>query len=80
VKGDAGVIKRSLMIRGHRTSISLEEPFWKELARLAARRGLSLPAMVAEIDQARGAATNLSSAVRLAVLADALERANSLPP
>lgn len=80
MKGDAGVIKRSLMIRGHRTSISLEEPFWKELARLAARRGLSLPAMVAEIDQARGAATNLSSAVRLAVLADALERANSLPP
>jgi predicted DNA-binding ribbon-helix-helix protein len=79
MKGDSGVVKRSLVIRGHRTSISLEKPFWDALARLAARREVSVPALVAEIDQTRGAETNLSSAVRLSVLADALARADKNP-
>lgn len=61
------VEKRSLVIAGHRTSISLEEPFWAELKTFAAERGLSLPALVAEIDGARGGA-NLSSAIRVALL------------
>ena len=63
----ARVVKRSLSIRGHRTSISLEEPFWAELRALAARRETSLAALVAEIDAGRGEA-NLSSAIRVFVL------------
>lgn len=61
-------MKRSLRIAGHATSVSLEAPFWEELKGMAARRGISLADLVAEIDRDR--ATNLSSALRLAVLAD----------
>ena len=61
------VIKHSLVIAGHRTSISLEEPFWRELKSFAAERGVSLAALVADIDSARGGA-NLSSAIRVALL------------
>jgi predicted DNA-binding ribbon-helix-helix protein len=61
------VVKHSLVIAGHRTSISLEEPFWVELKSFAAERGLSLAALVAEIDGVRGGA-NLSSAIRVALL------------
>lgn len=63
------VRKRSIAIAGHRTSVSLEEPFWEELRSIAARRGLSVQRLVAEIDGARGG-ENLSSALRLHVLAD----------
>ena len=65
----ARVVKRSLAIAGHRTSISLEEAFWAELKAIAARRGASIAALVAEIDGARREA-NLSSAIRVFVLAD----------
>jgi predicted DNA-binding ribbon-helix-helix protein len=61
------VVKHSLVIAGHRTSISLEEPFWVELKSFATERGMSLAALVAEIDGARGGA-NLSSAIRVALL------------
>jgi predicted DNA-binding ribbon-helix-helix protein len=61
-----GVIKRSLVVAGHRTSISLEDPFWRGLKALAERRRQSINALVAEIDAARGQA-NLSSAIRLFV-------------
>ena len=60
------ITKRSVIVSGHRTSISLEPAFWDELVRLAKRRGLSLNALVAEIDTARTG--NLSSALRLYVL------------
>lgn len=62
--------KRSVTIDGHRTSISLEDPFWAELSAIARARGLSLNALVAEIDRDRVAreAGNLSSALRLHVL------------
>ena len=63
-----GVAKRSVTIAGHRTSVSLEEPFWEALAGLARERGLALGALIAEIDAARGP-DNLSSALRLHVLA-----------
>lgn len=59
--------KRSVTIRGHRTSISLEAEFWEELHVIAERRGMSVAALVAEIDALRGNA-NLSSALRLHVL------------
>ena len=45
--------KRSVTIDGHRTSISLEDGFWEELAAIAEARRLSLNALVAEIDRAR---------------------------
>ena len=65
----AGVIKRSVAIAGHRTSVSLEAPFWAELHEIARQRGRSAQALVAEIDAGRAAGQNLSSAIRVFVLA-----------
>jgi predicted DNA-binding ribbon-helix-helix protein len=62
-----GIVKRSISISGHRTSISLEEPFWDALQALAQRRGIALQRLVGEIDAARGE-QNLSSAIRVHVL------------
>jgi len=62
------VEKRSISIRGHRTSFSLEKPFFDELLRIAAERGLSVAALVAEVDETRPRDTNLSSALRVFVL------------
>ncbi|HYB58376.1 MAG TPA: ribbon-helix-helix domain-containing protein [Alphaproteobacteria bacterium] len=59
--------KRSVTIAGHRTSVSLEAAFWSALKQMAAERGVSLNALIEEID--RGRAGNLSSAARLFVLA-----------
>lgn len=64
-------VKRSFSIRGHRTSISLEAPFWDALKNAAAREGVSLAALIARIDEQRGSA-GLSSAVRVWILSDAL--------
>ncbi|CDX13089.1 conserved hypothetical protein [Mesorhizobium sp. ORS 3324] len=65
----AAVEKRSVTIRGHRTSFSLEQPFYDDLVTIAAQRSLSLAALVAEIDETRTRDANLSSALRLYVLA-----------
>ena len=62
------VEKRSVSIRGHRTSYSLEKPFHDELTAIAVARSLPLAALIAEIDQNRSRETNLSSALRLYVL------------
>ena len=64
--------KRSLSIAGHRTAISLEEPFWEALRRIALVRRVPVARLVAEIDAVRGE-TSLSSAIRLFVL-DACSR------
>lgn len=56
--------KRSLSIAGHRTSISLEEPFWQGLKELAEAEGVSVAALVERIDAGRGE-TGLSSAIRV---------------
>jgi predicted DNA-binding ribbon-helix-helix protein len=66
----SGIVKRSVTIRGHRTSFSLERAFMNEIERIAADRGLPLAALVGEIDEERAEDTNLSSALRLYVLAD----------
>lgn len=58
-------IKRSFTIRGKRTSVSLEEPFWNALKELAAREGLSLAATLLLIDEVRDPEVNLSSAIRV---------------
>ncbi len=64
------IVKRSLTIAGHRTSVSLEEAFWRRLKALATARRRSLGALIAEIDAARDGA-NLSSAIRVYVLENA---------
>ena len=61
------VVKHSLSIAGHRTSISLEDEFWIALRELASTRGVSLAVLAGEIDAGRGGA-NLSSAIRVYVL------------
>jgi predicted DNA-binding ribbon-helix-helix protein len=58
--------KRSVKIAGHSTSLSLEGVFWDALKEVAAARGLSINALIEEIDRGRGA--NLSSAVRVYLL------------
>ncbi len=58
--------KRSVDIAGHRTSVSIEAPFWDALKELAEREGLSLNELITKIDSAR--AGNLSSAIRVYVL------------
>lgn len=58
--------KRSLAIAGHRTSISLEQPFWDGLRAIAQKRCVTVAALVAAIDAVRGEAS-LSSAIRLFV-------------
>jgi predicted DNA-binding ribbon-helix-helix protein len=61
------VVKRSIVIAGHKTSVSLEDAFWTGLKEIAAKRDLTLSDMVAAIDQDRQHG-NLSSAIRLFVL------------
>jgi predicted DNA-binding ribbon-helix-helix protein len=64
----AGPIKRSVMIAGHATSISLEPVFWTALGEAAAEQGLPLSALVARIDAERIRADdppNLASAIRV---------------
>jgi len=60
------VRKRSVLIAGHPSSVSLEEPFWRALKEIARRRGTSLNKLIAEID--RGRHGGLSSAIRVFVL------------
>lgn len=60
------LVKHSVRIAGHATSVSLEAPFWEALCEIAALRRLSVNALLAAIDAERGG--NLSSAVRLFVL------------
>ena len=62
------MVKRSVAIRGHRTSFSLEQPFFDDLAAISRQRGMALAALIAEIDDSRPRDTNLSSAIRLFVL------------
>ena len=58
--------RRSVIVSGHRTSVSVETAFWDELATIAKRRGLSINALVSEIDDDR--LGSLSAAIRIYVL------------
>lgn len=60
------VRKRSVMIAGHPTSVTLEEPFWAALKELAAAEGVAVNTLIERIDAARTG--NLSSALRVYVL------------
>jgi len=68
--------KRSLSIAGHRTSISLEAPFWEALKEIAASENRPIAALVADVDSGRGE-LNLSSALRLHALAHYRKMAGS---
>ncbi len=65
--GPARILKRSVRVAGHPTSVSLEEAFWTALKDIARARGVSLNHLITEIDRERGG--NLSSAIRVFVLA-----------
>ncbi len=60
--------KHSLTIRGHRTSVSLETPFWDEFRSIAEAEGKTLNALATEIDAQRGVEAGLASAIRVHVL------------
>jgi predicted DNA-binding ribbon-helix-helix protein len=60
------IAKRSVLLAGHRTSVSLEQAFWDALKRLAAADACSVNALVEQVD--RGRQGNLSSALRVYVL------------
>jgi predicted DNA-binding ribbon-helix-helix protein len=63
----SSIIKRSIVIDGHKTSVSLEDAFWDELKEIAHAQQATLSAVVAKIDETRRQG-NLSSAIRLFVL------------
>lgn len=67
------VIKRSVNLVGHKTSVSLESGFWESLKEIAAARGQTLSDLIAEIDKGRNH-NNLSSGIRLFILAYYRER------
>jgi predicted DNA-binding ribbon-helix-helix protein len=63
----SSVIKRSIVIDGHKTSVSLEDAFWNDLKKIAHARHVTLSELVTKIDLTRDQG-NLSSAIRLFVL------------
>lgn len=65
--------KRSLTLCGHRTSVTLEEPFWRRLRVIADERGISVNALASRIDASRPAGVGLASAIRVFVLSEALD-------
>jgi predicted DNA-binding ribbon-helix-helix protein len=71
------VRKHSISIRGHRTSFSLEEPFWQALQKIARQREIPVARLVTRIDANRAEDENLSSAIRVFVLHQ-LTNANAL--
>ncbi|WP_027258732.1 ribbon-helix-helix domain-containing protein [Leisingera aquimarina] len=60
--------KHSLTLRGHRTSVSLEDGFWDAFREIAAQDGRAINDLAAEIDETRGEDCGLASAIRLFVL------------
>ena len=64
------LVKRSVTLSGHSTSIALEPPFWDEVDRIAGERQQSRAALIAAIDRERDPRNNLASALRLLVLDD----------
>src|SRR3954463_3993548 len=73
------VVKRSIVIAGHKTSVSLEDAFWRGLKETPASRGMTLSDLVASIDSDRRHG-NLSSAIRLFVLDHYRQHVQSPPP
>lgn len=66
--------KRSLTLRGHRTSVSLEDPFWQAFREIAETQNRPINDLAAEIDAARDLDTGLATAIRLFVLSHYRDR------
>jgi predicted DNA-binding ribbon-helix-helix protein len=62
------IVKRSVVIGGHKTSVSLEEPFWTDLKQIAHTHRVTLSALITYIDGKRDEQSNLSSGIRVFVL------------
>lgn len=75
----SAIIKRSIELNGHKTSVSLEDEFWTSLRSIAHAQNISLPALLQIIDQNREGA-NLSSAIRVHVLSYFRTHAEAAPP
>ena len=75
----SAVTKRSVVIGGHKTSVSLEEPFWSEVRSIANAEQITVSSLLRRIDRERSNA-NLSSAIRVYVLEHVRDRANGLHP
>ena len=71
-------VKRSLTLKGHRTSVSLEDAFWAEFRRIAREMDIPINVLAANIDAERDLETGLASAIRLFVLADLKARAEGI--
>jgi predicted DNA-binding ribbon-helix-helix protein len=69
-------VKHSVTLHGHRTSISLEAPFWAELRAIARDKSTPINALVAQIDAERGMESGLASAIRVYVLEALKHRIN----
>jgi len=61
-------VKRSLTLKGHRTSVSLEDEFWRAFREIAQLKGMPINALAAEIDVARDPEIGLASAIRVFIL------------
>ena len=70
-------VKRSLTLRGHRTSVSLEDDFWRAFRAIAAEKDVPINALAAEIDAAREGDVGWASAIRVFVLAWYRDRGGS---
>ncbi|MAX73062.1 ribbon-helix-helix domain-containing protein [Alterinioella nitratireducens] len=67
-------VKRSLTLRGHRTSVSLEEAFWQEFRTIADEKHLSINELAALVDVERGVESGLASAIRVYILREVKAR------
>lgn len=67
-------VKHSLTLNGHRTSVSLEDAFWRAFRDIAEAQSRPINALAADIDASREAGTGLATAIRLFVLADLQRR------
>lgn len=65
-------VKHSLTLSGHRTSVSLEDIFWREFRRIAADKSIPINALAAEIDANRDPEVGLASSIRVYILREAL--------
>jgi predicted DNA-binding ribbon-helix-helix protein len=75
----SGIMKRSIVIESHKTSVSLEDAFWSTLKEIARERNETLSQLIATIDRDRQQG-NLSSAIRLFVLARYRPETAHMPP
>ena len=75
----SAIVKRSIVVAGHRTSVTLEDAFWTGLKQIARSRNMTLSDIVGYIDGSRGRG-NLSSTIRLFVLASVRAQDNAARP